>query len=101
MPQQSLLPEHPAMTSLAVEVRSYPLTPSPDVVQILVKVGVGSAALKARWAGTLTGVERDYLDTLCETITATFMYGETPRDIARACADVKRLARKHAANHEF
>lgn len=101
MPQQSLLSDHPAMTSLVIEVLSYPLTQSVDDVRVTVKIGTGAKPAKARWAGTLVGIEADYLDTLVTTATATYMYGETTRAVAKACADVCRLARKHRRAHEY
>lgn len=101
MPQQSILPDQPAMTGFALEVRSYPRTPSPDVVQISVKVSTGTQPLKARWIADFAGLERDYLDTLCTSAMSAFMYGETPRDVAKACASVHHLAKAHARQHEF
>lgn len=101
MPQQSLLPDHPAMTALRVDIRSWPRTAQPDTVEVTTAVAIGSEPLKARSVVALVGLQRDYLDTLVETAVSTFMYGERPKDVARAIADVHRLARLHAQQHEF
>lgn len=103
MPQQSLMPEsYPPMTALAFEVRSFPRTPDAETVSVLVKVATGATGdLKTRYATTLKGLERDYLDTLVEAATTSYMYEATTRDVVKACAAVKRLARAHAAAHEF
>lgn len=96
MPQQSLIPDYPPMTSFAVVIKSYPHTMHPDEVIVAVKVGVGSVAEpKTRWMVTLPGVQRDYLNTLVESAAMTYMYGETPRDVVKACAAVHKLARQH------
>lgn len=101
MPQQSLLDEYPPMTRLKIEVESYPATPYPDQVCIIVGVATGSGDVKTRWVNYLQGVGRDYLDTLIETITMTFMYGERPVDVARAAQDVHRLSKKHEATYSL
>lgn len=100
MPQQSVFPDqYPPMTSFAVEVRSFPLTPDAETVSVLVKVGTGTdTSPKTRWASTLKGLERDYLDTLLEAATMAYMYEATPKDVVKACASVKKLARAHAAS---
>jgi len=89
------------MTSLNLLVRSFPLTPDPEQVVIWVQVGIGSKEAKTRQVVQLQGVERDFLNTLVEEITSTFMYGETPRDVVRAASAVKTLAKRHARDCEF
>lgn len=101
MPQQSLLDEHPAMTSFRILVRSFPHTKYPDEVQVLVQVGVRSGPLKTRWAHTFRGLECDYLNTLATEAMTTYMYGECARDVASACQGVAKMAKAHAAAHEF
>lgn len=101
MPQQSLLPDMPAMTSLSIEIRSYPHTPYPDEVDIEVSIGTGGKPRKTVWAGRWRGYECDYLNTLVEDVASTYMYGETRKDVKSTCAGVAKLARRHATDHQF
>lgn len=102
MPQQSLLPDqYPPMTSLTLEVRSWPHTPEPDQIFVGVRVGVGGKNPKTRASITMTGVERDYLNTLFEDVTTAYMWGETTRDVVRAVGRVTKLAKAHARSHSF
>jgi len=101
MPQQSLLPDHPAMTALAVVVRSFPHTNFPDEVDVSVQVARGDGPLKTRTVVTLRGVECDFLDTMVTEAVSAYMYGEKPQDVARAVSDVKKMARAHGASHQF
>lgn len=87
------------MTSLVVTVRGFPHTPDIETCQIFVAVGVGGKDPKTRIVATLTGIERDYVDTLVQDATNAYLYEETPKDVVRAIADVTRLARKHARDH--
>lgn len=101
MPQQSLLPDHPAMTAYALVVRSFPHTKFPDEVDVSLQIAVGDGPLKTRQVVTLRGVECDYLDTLATETVSAYMYGETPADVARAMSDVRKQARAHGLAHSF
>lgn len=89
------------MTGFAFEVRSFPDTPHPDEVTVSVRVGSGAKSPSTVYVCSLRGAQRDYLDTMADAALSTFMYGEKARDVARSCADVLKLARVHAASHEF
>lgn len=101
MPQQSLLPDHPAMTQFAIVIRSFPHTKFPDQVDISVQVAVGDNPLKTRTVITLQGVECDFLDTLVTEATSAYMYGAKPQEVARAALDVRKQAREHGHSHQF
>lgn len=87
------------MTALTVTIRSWPRTASPDQVYVDVACSTGSGPLKTRASVTFTDLERDYLNTLVEDVVSTYMYGETPRDLARSVASVAKLARAHQRKH--
>lgn len=101
MPQQSLLPEHPAMTSLRITVRSYPHTSFPDQVAVEVAVGNGGKDLKTVTSLGLQGVGCDFLDTLVQEAVSSYMYGETRKDVRRAVLDVYKASKAHEVTHQF
>lgn len=88
------------MTSLRLDVRA----PSPgltDFTSLTVMVGCGWRDPKTRWSGSLPGLEADFLATLVSEATSAWLYEETPRDVVRALAGVKRLARLHNRDADF
>jgi hypothetical protein len=100
MPQQSLLPEYPPMTSLRITIRQ--LEPHQgEGHQILVAGAVRGGEVKTRWACTVYGVEADYLNTLVSEATSAWQHEETFRDVVRACAATHKLARAHGRTHQF
>lgn len=101
MPQQSLLPDHPAMTRLNLLVESWPHTKFPDHVRLTVQIGEGTGDPASAIVVVLQGVEADFLNTIVEDAVSAYMYGEKPRDVRQAVNDVWRLARAHGASHQF
>lgn len=101
MPQQSLLPDHPAMTALTLKVESWPRTEHPDEVRINVQVATGEGDPSTVTVVVLQGVECDFVNTVVEDATTAYMYGERPKDVRRSVNDVWRLARAHGARHQF
>lgn len=101
MPQQSLLPDHPAMAALQITVMTYPNTTVMGDVDVTIGVGLVGGDLKTRHVVTLHGIEADYLDTLVDAATSAFMYEETPAHVVRAVAGVCKLARSHGLTGQF
>lgn len=101
MPQQSLLPDHPAMTQCVLRIESWPHTKFSDEVRLTVQIGVGGQDPSSAVVAVLKGVEADYLNTLVEDTVSAYMYGETVKDVRQAVNDVWRLARAHGAAHQF
>lgn len=101
MPQQSILPEFPAMTSLSIRVDSFPLTATADTVRVTVQVGVGGGDPASTIVPVLLGTEADYLATIISEATSAFMYGETVSDVRRAVKDAWGQARVHGVQTQF
>lgn len=100
MPQQSILPDHPPMTGLTIELRA-PVPGERDCTDVWVAVGYGHRSPSTVWIAGFPGVEADYLDTVVTAATTAYLYGETGRDVAKACADVKKMSRMHARRSTF
>lgn len=97
MPQQSLLPNHPPMTALRVEFRYPPPGSANGHLQVWVAAETGHGEMKSVWVGQLPDLQADLAMTMAEDLTATFLFGETRRDLARTAAGVKRAAQAHEA----
>lgn len=101
MPQQSLLPDYPAMTSLVLTIESFPHTKHADQVRVTVKVGTGGKSATTFDVKEFESLECDYLNTAASEVLSAYMYGERVKDVRRALTDVWRLARAHAGAHQF
>lgn len=101
MPQLRLNPQDPTPNRIRITVESFPRTPDPETVHVAVLVTSDPGCVLGGWSGSLHRNERDYLNTLVEAATMAYMYGEGSRDVARACAGVKKLARAHEASTDF
>lgn len=70
-------------------------------LQVWVYAAVDHEDMLPVWIGSLQGLESDLLVTLVSEAVSAWAYGESRRDLQRACAAVKRQAKVHAITHGF
>lgn len=89
------------MGTLELTVEQWPLTTQADETRVTVRITLPTRSV--RWVNvvTLVGIQNDFLVTLLSEITTSWRYGERPKDVGRAIAGVQKMARYHAARHEF
>lgn len=100
MPQLRILPEDSQMTELRIVLRA-PRPGVSDHTDLEVSVGVDHKPVMPCYATSLPGIETDYLDTIVTAAVTSWAYEATRKDVQKALAAVKRLARMHRKAHEF
>lgn len=99
MPQNSLFQEHLPPSALRLDLFGPNLALDRDQTDLWVYAGHSRLDFQCVAHHPLPGVETDYLNTIVEAAAYAWAYGEGRRDIARAVADVKRLAQAHRRSH--
>lgn len=100
MPQLKILPEDSQMTELRIVLRA-PRAPDREHTDLEVSVGVNHQPVMPCYGTSLPGIEVDYLNTIVEAAVMSWAYEGTRKDVQKALAAVKRLARMHRNAHEF
>lgn len=100
MPQLRILPDDSQMTALRIVLRA-PRPAVNDHTLLEVSVGVDYQPVMPCYGTSLVGIETDYLDTMVTAAATSWAYEATRKDVQRALASVKRLARLHRQAHEF